>query len=133
MRVDAATKRFLDHASTQFQRTEYIRFDPISVPHGFDDPRDREIIGLFAAILAWGRRDTILRNLEELCARMSFRPAQFIRDFRPDKHAAELDGFKHRTFQTSDAIHLCHNLRTCLRGMGFTGGRCGGGPRFIRV
>jgi uncharacterized protein (TIGR02757 family) len=114
MPVDALTRRLLEEASTHFQGSDYIRFDPVSVPHGFDDPRDQEIIGLFAAILAWGRRDTMLRKLEELCERMAYTPSRFVHDFRTGKHDHALQGFKHRTFQTIDAIALCRNLRTCL-------------------
>ncbi len=113
--VDPAIATLLDAAAEEFQRELYIRYDPISIPHGFDDPRDQEIIGLFAAILAWGRRDTMLRKLEELCDRMSYRPARFVSDFRPGSHGAALSGFKHRTFQTIDALHLCNNLGIIVR------------------
>ena len=109
---------FLDALSDHFQRPEYIRFDPIAVPHGFDDPADQEIIGLFAALLAWGRRDTMLKKLEELCERMDFRPARFIRDFDLERDEPKLRGFKHRTFQPEDALHFCRNLSACVTRFG---------------
>jgi uncharacterized protein (TIGR02757 family) len=111
-------KQFLDQLAEHYQSAEYIRFDPISIPHGFDDPADQEIIGLFAALLAWGRRDTMLRKLEELCERMNYHPARFVRDFRLGRDESNLEGFKHRTFQPDDASWLCRNLSACLKASG---------------
>src|SRR5690625_7850022 len=59
-------KDYLDALVDRFERVDFIDADPIAVPHGFDDPRDREVIGLYAAILAWGRRQTILDKMAEL-------------------------------------------------------------------
>jgi uncharacterized protein (TIGR02757 family) len=106
---------FLSGLVDRFESPHYIRFDPIAIPHGFDDPRDQEVIGLYAAILAWGRRETILTKMEELCGRMQFRPYRFVRDFRIDRHADALRGFKHRTFNEGDAIWLTSNLGTVLK------------------
>lgn len=113
--IDEHVRDLLELAVSEFEQPKYIPYDPISIPHGFDDPADQEIIGLFAAILAWGQRKTMLRKLEELCERMSYRPAQFIRDFDVHVSGAALAGFKHRTFTSDDAIHLCRNLSIVLR------------------
>lgn len=112
---DAHLKAYLDALVDRFERPAFIEDDPIAVPHAFDDPRDREVIGLYAALLAWGRRDTMLRKLAELCERMRQRPFAFVHDFDPSRDAACLDGFKHRTFQPTDAFHLTRALSALLR------------------
>ena len=107
-------RAYLDGLVSRYERPAFIADDPISVPHGFDDPRDREVIGLYAALLAWGRRATIMNKLAELCERMRYRPYAFVRDF-DEGNAACLDGFKHRTFQPADAVHLTRALSALLR------------------
>lgn len=111
----AAIKAYLDALVEEYERPGFIRDDPISIPHGFDNPRDQEVIGLYAALLAWGRRATVLKNMEALCERMRYRPFQFVYDFDDERDAKRLDGFKHRTFQPIDALWLTRNLGRALR------------------
>jgi uncharacterized protein (TIGR02757 family) len=110
-----ATRTYLERLVRHYEQPDFIDTDPISIPHGFSDPRDQEVVGLFAALLAWGRRGTVLRKMEELCERMSYRPYAFVRDFDEARDASLLKGFKHRTFQPSDAFWLVRNLGALLR------------------
>ena len=107
-------KSYLDDLVEQYERPSFIDDDPISIPHAFDDPRDQEVIGLYAALLAWGRRDVMLRKLQELCERMDHAPHAFVRSFDMERDGTALDGFVHRTFQPIDARWLTHNLSTAL-------------------
>ncbi len=106
---------YLNGLVDRYERPTFIDDDPIAIPHGFDDARDREVIGLYAALLAWGRRATIMAKLAELCERMRMRPYAFVRDFDSERDGPRLDGFKHRTFQPSDAFHLTRALSALLR------------------
>lgn len=108
-------KAYLDGLVARYERPAFIADDPIAIPHGFDDPRDREVIGLYAALLAWGRRATIMQKMADLAERMRFRPYAFVRDFDESRDADRLDGFKHRTFQPADAFHLTRALAALLR------------------
>ena len=110
-----ATHHYLERLVHHFERPSFIDRDPISIPHGFDDPRDREVIGLYAALLAWGRRETVLAKMNELCERMRFRPYAFIRSFDGERDADRLHGFRHRTFQPEDLFWFTHNLGILLR------------------
>jgi uncharacterized protein (TIGR02757 family) len=111
---DPAFLAYVDGLVRRYEQPRFITGDPVSIPHGFDDPRDREIVGLFAALLAWGRRSTILASMEALCERMRWRPHAFVRDFRPGRDAARLDGFRHRTFGPADAVGLVLALSAAL-------------------
>ncbi len=104
----------LDRLVDRFEAPAFIADDPISVPHGFSDPDDIAIIGLFAAILAWGRRATILNKLADLCERMRYRPAAFVLNYDGTRDGPRLDGFKHRTFTSDDARVLTRNLRLLI-------------------
>ena len=112
---------YLDALVARYERPAFIADDPIALPHAFDAPEDREVIGLFAALLAWGRRATIMNKLAELAERMDYRPYRFVRDFRPARDAARLDGFRHRTFQPADAVGLTLALQAALDAYGSLG------------
>ena len=111
----ARLKPELDRLAALYEDARFIEDDPISVPHAFDDPADREVIGLFAAILAWGRRATILNKMADLAERMRLRPARFVLDFDLLRDGPRLDGFKHRTFTGGDAVALVLALQAALR------------------
>ncbi|MBL7978242.1 MAG: TIGR02757 family protein [Bacteroidetes Order II. Incertae sedis bacterium] len=110
--------RWLDEQVARFEQPAFIENDPISVPHAFEDPQDRAVIGFFAASLAWGQRKTTLNKMAELCERMGYRPMQFVYDFRIEKDAATLKGFKHRTFTEEDAYWMVLSLSALIRKYG---------------
>lgn len=114
----AGFKDYLDGLVARFERPDFIACDPISVPHAFEDPRDQEVIGLYAALLAWGRRDLLLRKLADLCERMRYRPYAFVYHFDEVRDGARLAGFKHRTFQPEDALWLTKCLQAVLHRYG---------------
>ena len=119
MDLDAA-RALLDPLAARYERAAFISDDPISAVWAFDDPADQEAVGLYAALLAWGRRSVIMAKLADLVERMGGRPHRFVRDFGPRHHGA-LDGFKHRTFSSADAVALTTALSDALRAHGSLG------------
>lgn len=111
----ASLRRYLDPIADRFEQNTFIEDDPISIPHAFNDPEDQVLMGFFAAILAWGRRDIMLRKLGELCERFGYQPAKFIYDYDPAKHRSALSGFKHRTFNADDLHGLVAALQRITR------------------
>lgn len=109
---------FLEALVARYEQPAFIAQDPIAVVHAFDDPGDQEVIGLYAALLAWGRRTLILRKLEVLCACMDYQPYHFVRRFDPERDGYRLAAFCHRTFQPVDALWLTLNLQALLRRYG---------------
>lgn len=124
----ADARALLDPLVDRYERAAFIDDDPVSVVHAFDDPADREVIGLYAAILAWGRRSVILAKLAELVERMDHRPAHFVRTFDLSK-ADRLDGFKHRTFSSADAVALTRAVHAALGRFGSLGALFASGLR----
>ncbi len=115
---DPALKAYLDALVTRFERPSFIWNDPVCIPHGFDDPRDQEVIGLYAALLAWGQRKTLLKKMVDLCERMRYRPYDFVRHFDEARDGERLAGFKHRTFQPVDALWFTKCLCVALHRFG---------------
>ncbi len=98
-------KKFLDAKATKFNKVSFIKDDPISIPHKFKEKADIEITALFAAVLAWGQRKTIIAKTNELVERMNNQPYKFIMDYS-DEGLKKLEGFKHRTFNDTDLLYF---------------------------
>ncbi len=101
----ADLKEFLDEKVQKYNSPDFIANDPISIPHLFTDKRDIEIAGLFAAVLAWGQRSTIIRNCHSLMEKMDHSPHDFILNHKP-RDLKRLIDFKHRTFNGTDLLYF---------------------------
>ncbi|MBC6989613.1 TIGR02757 family protein [Hymenobacter sp. BT491] len=106
----AQIRQLLDDRYDHYDRPAFILNDPISIPHRFSLRQDIEISGLFAALLAWGRRPTIIKKCQELMQRMDNAPHQFILHHSDDDLKGLL-GFCHRTFCDTDLLYFVHFLR----------------------
>jgi len=106
----SSLKDFLDAQVEKYNHPGFIPSDPISIPHQFSKKQDIEIMGFFAAILAWGQRKTILNKCEELIARMDGVPYDFIKNHK-EEDLKQLLGFKHRTFNDTDLLYFVNFLQ----------------------
>lgn len=100
----AKLKEFLDQKAEQYNTPDFIQNDPISIPHSYDLKQDKEIMGFFAAIFAWGQRKTIINKCRELGERMDNAPYQFVKQHNKSD-LKKLLGFKHRTFNDTDLLY----------------------------
>lgn len=111
MKLTAAQlKDFLDAKAYQFNQPGFVENDPVSIPHAFKKKQDIEIAGLFAAVLAWGQRKTIIRKCGELMAMMDNDPHNFILNHKP-KDLKVFQDFKHRTFNSTDTLYFIEALK----------------------
>ena len=98
-------KAFLDTKVAQYNRPGFITNDPISIPHLFTKRQDIEIMGFWAATLAWGQRVTIINKCKELIALMDGAPYDFIMNHE-EVDLKKLLHFKHRTFNDIDTLYF---------------------------
>ena len=92
----------------------HLANDPLSFCHRYTDPADQEIAGLIASSFAYGNVKIILRNLEEIFARMGSSPRAFVEEFEPDRGLKLFAGFKHRFNDGRDLCALLLASRTML-------------------
>lgn len=100
-------KAFLDAKVVQYNQPGFIENDPIVIPHGFSRKQDIEIMGFWAAILAWGQRKTIIAKCRELINLMDGSPYDFIINHEESDLKPFLN-FKHRTFNDTDTLYFIH-------------------------
>ncbi|TLU91856.1 TIGR02757 family protein [Dyadobacter sediminis] len=97
----------LEEKAEQYNCPEFISSDPISIPHLFSRKQDIEIMGFWAAVLAWGQRKTIINKCLELSAFMDHAPYDFIRNHE-ERDLRPFLNFKHRTFNATDTLYFLH-------------------------
>lgn len=98
-------KDFLIEKAAFYEQPEFIKEDPISIPHHFTKKQDIEIAGFFAAILAWGNRKSIIQSCDRLLHLMDRAPYDFILHFK-DSDLAVFTNFAYRTFNATDLFHF---------------------------
>lgn len=103
-------KIFLDSKVEQYNRPEFIENDPVSIPHLFARKQDIEIMGFWAATLAWGQRVTIINKCKELISLMDGAPYDFIMNHQ-EADLKKLLHFKHRTFNDIDTLYFISFFR----------------------
>ncbi len=101
---------FLEAKVIQYNRPEFIPNDPVSIPHLFTKKQDIEIMGLWAAVLAWGQRVTIINKCRELIKLMDGAPYDFIMNHE-ESDLKKLLSFKHRTFNDVDTLYFISFFR----------------------
>ena len=79
-----------------YNKRIYVSPDPLQFLYGYDDPADREIVGLLAASLAYGRVAQILKDVERVLAVLGPRPARYLAHAERDGLTESLCGFVHR-------------------------------------
>jgi uncharacterized protein (TIGR02757 family) len=103
-------KAFLDEKVARYNQPGFIENDPISIPHRYRRKQDIEIAGLFASVLAWGQRVTIINKCDQLLRMMDNDPYTFIREHKP-RDLKPFHEFRHRTFNGVDTLYFITLLR----------------------
>ncbi len=103
-------KEFLDEKVVQYNTQNFIKSDPIQIPHQFSKKEDIEIIGFLVATIAWGKREMIIRNAHKMVDLLGNSPYDFVMNHT----ANDLDtfnGFVHRTFNADDFRFFITSLK----------------------
>jgi len=138
-----ALREPLEQLYRDFDYAARVERDAIRFPLRYPDPRDREVVALLTACLAYGRVDLFSRQLEHVLAVMGPSPADFITRFDARRDADAFAGFIYRFNRPRDIVAFCTAVRDALARHGtlekcFLAGDDGGpiGPaleRFVRV
>jgi uncharacterized protein (TIGR02757 family) len=114
MRRASALREPLERLYREFDYATRVERDAIRFPLRYSDPRDREIVALLTACLAYGRVDLFSRQLELVFAVMGPSPAAFVGDFELRRHARVFDEFIYRFNRPRDVVAFCLAARQLL-------------------
>jgi uncharacterized protein (TIGR02757 family) len=102
----AAALAHIANVERTCDRTSALGRDPVRFARAFDDPRDRELAAMLAALMAFGRVETIGAKLGVLFARLGPSPARAAVERSEEDLVASLRTFRHRTFRGEDIARL---------------------------
>lgn len=105
---------FLNEKVELYNRPDFIESDPIQIPHLFTQKEDIEIAGFLTAIIAWGNRKMIIKSAHRIMQLMGNSPYDFVMSHQ-NHHLESLDGFVHRTFNSTDLRTFIMGLRPIYR------------------
>ena len=120
------TEKILNDNLRRYNRQEFVRTDPVQIPHRFTRKEDIEISALLTATIAWGQRKSIINNALRLMELMDNAPYDFITDTVPDYRSLPAEslfslstddrwqrfkGFCHRTFNAEDCLYFLLSLK----------------------
>lgn len=96
-------KEKLDKLYGLFNHREFVHPDPLEFLYAFPDLLERELVGLIAASLAYGRVGQILKSVSSVLEMMAPTPRSFLLDSTDKKIISVFSGFKHR-FSTGEEM-----------------------------
>ena len=98
----------------RYNRRELIHPDPLEFLYRYDDPLDREVVGLVASSLAYGRVRQILASVGKVLDPMGPSPRRFILDHCPEELRRDYRDFKHRFTSGEQLAALLAGIRGVL-------------------
>lgn len=104
-------KSFFDEKADRYNHPDFIKNDPIQIPHQFSLKQDLEIAGFLTATISWGNRKSIINSAHKMMNFMGNAPFDFVKNCTEK----DLKGFEekplHRTFNGEDFAQFIRNLK----------------------
>jgi uncharacterized protein (TIGR02757 family) len=97
------SKEKLDTLYNHFNHRKFVHPDPLEFLYAYPDPAEREVAGLIASSLAYGRVAQILKSVSYILDKMHHSPRSFLLNSSQKDLLACFSGFRHR-FTTGDEI-----------------------------
>lgn len=94
-------KSKLDRLVEKYETSDFIKSDPIRIPHRFLDKTDIEISAFISCLFAFGRREMFLKKLEYLFS-LCDTPLSLIHDYKK----FNFDNFVYRFIKSYDLVEL---------------------------
>lgn len=122
----------LDDLYNKWNRPEFISPDPLETLAPYHDVRDREVIALFAASVAYGRVNTLLPPLRRVLGVLGASPADYVRERSEKDVVKDMRDIVHRFARPVHLAALSAGIGSVLRRRGsleasFLGGYGTGG------
>lgn len=104
----------LDEILTKYSGREFIKTDPIQVPHRYRYREDQELTAFIAAIFSFGNVASILRTLDSLLTPLGPRPFQALRQISSGELSHWLKPHYYRFYSSHDIEFLFRRLREII-------------------
>ena len=113
-----ALKKLLDELHKKYNHRKFVHPDPLEFLYYYDDPLDREIVGLIAASLAYGNVWQILKSVASVLERLGPLPRAFILERSDKQFKKNFADFKHRFTTGDDVVNLLVGAKRAIKKRG---------------
>jgi len=103
MKKHILDKHFFENIYKKYNKKTFVSPDPLQFLYDYDNVYDREIVGLIASLLAYGKVTQILKSVNIILDKLTPKPSVFLKKTSPAKIRNLFPDFKHR-FTTGKEI-----------------------------
>jgi uncharacterized protein (TIGR02757 family) len=111
-------KEELDKLYLTYNYRKFVHPDPLEFLYNYENIEDREIAGLIASSLAYGRVAQILKSVSAVLDKMDPSPYLFIKESMPDSFINYFGKFKHRFTTAYELCCLLKGVKSALEKYG---------------
>ena len=110
--------KYLDSLYVKYNRREFVNPDPLQFLYDYPDVRDREVAGLIASSLAFGRVAQIVRSVGIVLRRLEPSPTAFLEAAAPGSIRTMFGDFIHRFVTGADLAEMLLAVKRVIRRYG---------------
>lgn len=103
-----------------YNHRDFVHPDPLELLYLYQDPLDREIVGLIASSLAYGRVCQIIKSVSTVLVRMGS-PREFLREATPESLVETFEDFKYRFTTGHELAGMLYGVKTVIEKHGSLG------------
>jgi len=114
----AVSRERLEQIYRTYNSRRWVHPDPLEFLYDYRDPLDREIVGLIASSLAYGRVLQILKSVRCVLEKMGRSPRDFLSSHAEGDLGEAFRGFKHRFTTAEELVALLLGIRRVIHRFG---------------
>jgi uncharacterized protein (TIGR02757 family) len=111
-------KEALEELYEKYNKRDSIHPDPLEFLYNYDKSSEREIVGLIAASLAYGRVNQILKSVSAILKFMGPEPSKFLKNSTFKSIHSYCSNFKHRFTTGEELAIFLFNIKKILENYG---------------
>ena len=104
-------KTRLEELYDSYNSRKWVHPDPLEFLYQYAAPRDREIVGIVASSLAYGRVAQILKSVGSVLEKMGPSPYDFLKHTTPVSLQRTFKDFKHRFTTSKDLTGMLYGVK----------------------
>ena len=118
MKKHILDKKFFENIYKKYNKKTFVSPDPLQFLYSYDNVYDREIAGLIASLLAYGKVAQILKSVNIILDKLTPEPSAFLKRSSPAKIRNLFPDFKHRFTSGSEISSLLLAVRYVINKYG---------------
>jgi uncharacterized protein (TIGR02757 family) len=114
----SAAREIMDNLYLLYNKREYVHPDPLEFLYQYDDSCDREVAGMIASSLAYGRVIQILAGVKSVLRRMGSSPYRFLKDATYVSLVDTFCDFQYRFTTAEELVALLYGIKNVIEKYG---------------